>query len=56
MLPATEFIVLFYLAFSHVVVFTAKLAHCNWNVKDPTGNTFLLLVLLLHSSKWQFYC
>lgn len=43
--------------FFHVKVFTGKLPDCNWNVKAPAGNTFLLLILLLlHSFMWQFCC
>lgn len=55
-LPATELIVLSYLVFFHVKVFTAKLPDCNWNVKAPAGKIFLLLILLLHSFMWQFCC
>ena len=36
--------VILFIYFFHVVVFTAKLANCNWNVKDPASNRFLLLV------------
>lgn len=55
-LPATQSIMLSYFALFHVKVFTGKLPDCNWNVKAPTGNTFLLLILLLHSFMWQFCC
>lgn len=55
-LPATEFILLSYLVFFHLKVFTGKLPDCNWNAKAPEGNTFLLLILLLLSFMWQFCC
>lgn len=38
------FTVLFYLVFSHVVLFIAKLVNCNWKGKDPAGNKSSLLV------------